>query len=377
MSAADTALLPDGTVLVEQTPGVYRRGRVTIVGIETVTVQFAGAEEAACDRTCVWPANEADCYVDDAAALFHLSDATVLENMRIGLEKGQIYMWVGGILTAVNPMRPLANLYKEQMMERCRETTASADAAPAHPFVQAELALADLARRRQSASFVVSGESGSGKTETAKHILAYCLWRSGHRGPLSSTLLDVAPVIELFGSAATIHNANSSRIGRYLKLHCGVGRGEVNILQAELQTFLLERSRVVSVGAGERGFHVFYGLLASPLAATIGLSALGAGPASYGYLSAGLSRLDARDDAADFARMVQHSFALIGLSDGEVRSLANLLGSVLVLGNVTFEAGSADDDDVGGAAAHGESPEANPNPNPNPNPNRIVAGDPR
>ena len=83
---------------------------------------------------------------------------------------------------------------------------------------------------------------------------------------LAQTLPEASAVVELFGSAATLHNANSSRVGRFLQLEYKAttsGSGGAALRGARLVTYLLERSRVVSVSPGERGFHVFYGLLQS------------------------------------------------------------------------------------------------------------------
>ena len=153
---ADGALLPDAEVLVESEPGVYRRGVVVVVGAEEIQVSFDGdegeGEEEQCLRVTVWPANPAGQYEEDTSALVHLSEATVIENMRVGLEERDcIYQWVGPILLAVNPMRPLGEQYGLAAMQHCRAGAASRAKRPAHPFVLAELALRDLstaARRR-------------------------------------------------------------------------------------------------------------------------------------------------------------------------------------------------------------------------------------
>ena len=354
----DLALFPGAEVWVENGPGHYHRGFVVESGGDEIVVDFGDRQEG-CAREAVWPANEQGLYVEDLANLVHLSSATLIENMRAGLAESKIYSWVGPILLAVNPMRPLPSLYTENLMHHCRDAPRSERLA--HPYMQAELALRELMRHGQSASFVVSGESGAGKTETTRQLLNYCLWRADHhqsaqlgspirggggRGggsDLASTLLEAASVVELFGSAATVHNANSSRVGRFLELQLrpasgggGGGGGGVAILGARLQTFLLERSRVVSVQPGERGFHVLYGLLASPLAVAIRLAPYGISAADFGYLRPGTASLDERNDGRDFDGL-QAALRSVGLTDDDVRAIGCLLASVLLLGNVSFE----------------------------------------
>ena len=343
---ADEEIFPDAEVLVETEPGLYLRGLVLAVGDADIEVAFGEDEREQCARSHVWPANEAGLYVEDTSALVHLSEATIVENIRAGLvERESIYQWVGPTLIAVNPMRTLSGgeRYGAAAMERCRNGAAANP--PAHPFFLVELALRDLVRQGRSAAFVVSGESGAGKTECNKHLLQYCLWRAGHEGVLASRLRAVTPLVELFGSGATRHNANSSRVGRFLQLHLGVGARPSDrgvwptpvVRHAQLQTFLLERSRVVSVNVGERGFHSFYGLLGTaPLAGAIGLLAFGHEPSEFGYLHPGVAALPGRDDAAEFASG-WGALGALGVSAADATSAAQLLAAVLLLGNVSFE----------------------------------------
>ena len=346
MDEADVAF-PGTPVLIsiaDCAAGNYRRGVVVAATDDNVIVQFSDAHEEPVPREMVWPANEPENrFVDDVSNLVHISSATLVENVRLGFAQGSIYTWVGGVLVAVNPMRPLPEAYSEEMMRTCR-SVAAGGVRPAHPFAQAELAMRELVRFSRPASFVVSGESGAGKTETTRQLLRYLLWRAdggggGGAAPLSDTLLEVSAVVELFGSAATLHNANSSRVGRFLLLDFAVSSGakpSATVHGARLATYLLERSRVVAVAPGERGFHVFYGLLSSRLATTIGLGAIGTSPAAYGYLRPGKGSISGRDDAADFAGVVA-ALERVGMDAGGVAAVGQLLASVLVLGNLQFE----------------------------------------
>ena len=343
----DACIVPGAGVLAEAHGlGIYRRGTVIAVAADEILVAFEGQGEEQCDRSMVWPANEAGLYLEDVMSLHHLSEAAIVENMRIGLEYADaIYQWVGPILVALNPMRPLPDLYSNDYMQSCRDAASSSGLVmPAHPFSQAELAIQDILRHQRSAAFVVSGESGAGKTETSRHLLAYCLWRCDRHGNLPRVLTHLGPVVELFGSAGTIHNANSSRVGRFLQLYLTAGTdGSAVICHANLQTFLLERSRVVAVGPGERGFHIFYALLASSYTEELGLSEHGRDGSAFGYLRSGLLQLEARDDAADMAIFVK-AFEELGVDATHTRAVLQILASVLVLGNVTFQAEEGHED---------------------------------
>jgi myosin heavy subunit len=78
---------------------------------------------------------------------------------------------------------------------------------------------------------------------------------------LDRRLLDSTPIIESFGNAKTLRNGNSSRVGKFMKLY--YDRSDNNkLVSAMIETYLLEKSRVVSVCEGERNFHIFYQLIA-------------------------------------------------------------------------------------------------------------------
>lgn len=85
--------------------------------------------------------------------------------------------------------------------------------------------------------------------------------RRVEHSPLDKRLLDSNPILEAFGNAKTLRNDNSSRFGKLMKLHFDPSHN-YGLHSASLETYLLEKSRVVSVAEGERNFHVFYQVIA-------------------------------------------------------------------------------------------------------------------
>merc|ERR1719359_529081 len=74
-------------------------------------------------------------------------------------------------------------------------------------------------------SFVISGESGAGKTETTKHILGFFTTPadgSDVKDPISTAIMAGSQILEAFGNATTQRNNNSSRFGRLIRLFCTV-----------------------------------------------------------------------------------------------------------------------------------------------------------
>ena len=118
-----------------------------------------------------------------------------------------------------------------------------------------------------SQSILVSGESGAGKTETAKQIMHYLAHMGGRAEvgenaeegarPVEQKVLESNPLLEAFGNAKTVRNDNSSRFGKFIEIQFD---GENRISGAAIRTYLLERSRIVNIDDPERNFHVFYQL---------------------------------------------------------------------------------------------------------------------
>ena len=119
-----------------------------------------------------------------------------------------------------------------------------------------------MVKQKKSQSLVVSGESGAGKTEVNKQCMNYLVWRACEESnDLATRILESNPVLEGLGNAKTVRNNNSSRFGKFVTLRFDEKH---KLVGAEVQTFLLEKSRVVSTTAsGERNYHVFYHMLVS------------------------------------------------------------------------------------------------------------------
>ena len=241
----------------------------------------AGGAEVQVRATDVSPANPAGLTAPDNCMLIHLSEATLLENVRARYFAKEIYTLTGSILLAMNPFETLP-IYSEAKMEPYKGKPLGK--APAHVYGTAESAYQMLSRTKQPQSIVVSGESGAGKTETNKHLMYYLAWRSksGSRiETLAEAILQSNPVLEAFGNAKTARNNNSSRFGKFVKILIDP---KGNIVGARMNQYLLEKSRVVTLGEGERNYHAFYHLVAggSPDAEALGL---GKGVRSFFYLN--------------------------------------------------------------------------------------------
>ncbi len=200
----------------------------------------------------------------------------------------------------------------------------------------------------KSQSILISGESGAGKTEAAKQCLAFLAETAGSVGRVEQKLLQSNPVLEAFGNAKTVRNNNSSRFGKWIEYYMNPLEGG-QIVGAQIENYLLEKSRIALQGAGERSYHIFYQLTSSQYGAQLGLLE----PTAYRTLLGGAS-LEARsregdstpplqtvtadgvDDAADFDEVFD-AFQALGFDmDAEVRTAMQLLAGILHAGNVAF-----------------------------------------
>ena len=235
----------------------------TLKGVKGRMCEVETEKGDAFDTDTYFPANPPNQDQNDHTALLHLSDATLLANTKMRYAKDEIYTFVGPILVSVNPFKYIAKLYEPELMATCKKFQPGHPERPAHTFSMAEAAYQQMKKEKRHQSLVVSGESGAGKTEVNKQCMNYLVWRAsgadGAHGSLSTRILQSNPILEGLGNAKTVRNNNSSRFGKYVTMRFD----ERNMLQgAEVQTFLLEKSRVVATTAkGERNYHVFYHVL--------------------------------------------------------------------------------------------------------------------
>ncbi|XP_055329530.1 myosin-IIIa-like isoform X2 [Paramacrobiotus metropolitanus] len=192
-------------------------------------------------------------YGDDLAALEILDESIIVDHLYNRYIKGQIYTYVGDILIAVNPF-----CAQEIYTDNVRKDyfgCAKADNPP-HVFGISDSVYHSLLQLGQNQCVVISGESGSGKTENAKHLIQHLanLGRSVNKN-LEQKILTINPIMEAFGNAKTGINDNSSRFGKYLEMLFATNG---KVIGAKLSEYLLEKGRVVSQAASERNFHVLY-----------------------------------------------------------------------------------------------------------------------
>ncbi|XP_072938227.1 unconventional myosin-IXa-like [Epargyreus clarus] len=270
----------------------------------------------------------------DLCQLPELNEQTLLDNLRARFAAGYIYTYVGSILIALNPFKfyPIYNPKYVKLYQNKR----IGSSLPPHIFAVADAAYHCMLRERTNQCIVISGESGSGKTESTNfllHHLTALSQKGSHGSGVEQTILSAGPVLEAFGNAKTAHNNNSSRFGKFIQVNYkenGMVHGAV------VQKYLLEKSRICSQGRNERNYHVFYYLLAG--ASELEKEQLHLlSVDKYNYLSkTGCSVVPGVDEQYEFSRLKQ-SMDMVGFTLDKQRRLFAVLSAVLLLGNVEFQ----------------------------------------
>lgn len=264
---------------------------------------------------------------DDLVLLDSLDEGLILHNLRQRYSADEIYTAVGGILVAINPFQRLP-LYTTELIEAYHKA-GNKPMAP-HPYKLADAAYkALLEDRGRNQSILVSGESGSGKTETTKQALSFLAEVAGSASSnIEQRVLSANPILEAFGNAKTTRNDNSSRFGRFTAVQFD---NQLKIAGASINNYLLEKSRVKGQSEDERNYHVFYQLCAGDWSEAFAVESADA----YGYLDKCLV-VDDVDDNADFAEVV-HAMDSLGLEDETRSTIYSIVAAVVKLGQVGFE----------------------------------------
>ncbi|XP_074421498.1 unconventional myosin-Vb-like isoform X1 [Larus michahellis] len=264
---------------------------------------------------------------DDLVALSYLHEPAVLHSLRRRfLEANAIYTYCGIILVSINPYKPLP-IYEEEVIY-AYSGHEMGDMDP-HIFALAEEAYKQMVRFGKNQSLIISGESGAGKTVSAKYAMRYFTTIGGCVGDSSmeEKVLASSPIMEAFGNAKTTRNDNSSRFGKYIE----IGFSQAHVTGATIKTYLLEKSRVTFQAKAERNYHIFYQLCAS--ATLPELQGLGLrGAESFHYTCQG-SAAPSTNDAADLDS-TRHAFSLLGVPEADQLELFSILAAILHLGNV-------------------------------------------
>ncbi|KAH3902876.1 probable Myosin-2 [Saccharomycodes ludwigii] len=280
---------------------------------------------------------------EDLTSLSYLNEPAVLHAIKTRYAQLQIYTYSGIVLIATNPFDRVDQLYSQDMIQAYAGRRRG-ELEP-HLFAIAEEAYRLMKNDKQNQTIVVSGESGAGKTVSAKYIMRYFATVEQSQNAefndddhdaleMSETekrILATNPIMEAFGNAKTIRNDNSSRFGKYLEI---LFDKNISIIGARMRTYLLERSRLVFQPKTERNYHIFYQLLSglTPEEKTqLKLTSI----QDYHYINQGGDDYTIKgvNDAEEYQITVD-ALSLVGISKETQFELFKILAALLHIGNI-------------------------------------------
>ncbi|XP_027343633.1 myosin-2 isoform X2 [Abrus precatorius] len=316
-------------VWCRQPKGKWELGTIQSTSEEEASVSLSNGNMMKVARSELLPANPDILEgVEDLIQLSYLNEPSVLHNLQFRHSQDMIYSKAGPILIALNPFKDV-QIYGNDYISAYRQKTIDSP----HVYAMADAAYNEMIRDEVNQSIIISGESGSGKTETAKIAMQYLAALGGGSCGIENEVLQTNFILEAFGNAKTSRNDNSSRFGKLIEIHFSM-MGK--ICGAKIQTFLLEKSRVVQLACGERSYHIFYQLCAgssSDLKERLNLKVA----SEYKYLNqSDCMTIDGVDDAKKFQRLMK-ALDVIRMSKEDQELVFKMLAAILWLGNISFQ----------------------------------------
>ncbi|NWV67764.1 MYH7 protein, partial [Malurus elegans] len=287
--------------------------------------------------------------IEDMAMLTHLNEASVLYNLKRRYSHWMIYVsprhgevrWLP-VYTA-----PVVAAYKGKRRSE----------APPHIYSIADNAYNDMLRNRENQSMLITGESGAGKTVNTKRVIQYFaivaalgdtpgkkLIPSGwvgadtsfgfvFQGTLEDQIIEANPAMEAFGNAKTVRNDNSSRFGKFIRIHFGPSG---KLASADIDIYLLEKSRVIFQQPKERSYHIFYQILSGKKPELQDMLLLSLNPYDYHFCSQGVTTVDNLDDGEELMA-TDHAMDILGFSNDEKYGSYKIVGAIMHFGNMKFK----------------------------------------
>uniref|UniRef100_A0A665WMB1 Myosin-9 n=1 Tax=Echeneis naucrates TaxID=173247 RepID=A0A665WMB1_ECHNA len=280
--------------------------------------------------------------VEDMAELTCLNEASVLHNLKERYYSGLIYTYSGLFCVVINPYKNLP-IYSEEIVDMYKGK--KRHEMPPHIYAITDTSYRSMMQDREDQSILCTGESGAGKTENTKKVIQYLAHvASSHKtkkdqnssvlshGELEKQLLQANPILEAFGNAKTVKNDNSSRFGKFIRINFDVNG---YIVGANIETYLLEKSRAIRQAKDERTFHIFYYLLTGA-GDKLRNELLLENYNNYRFLSNGNVTIPGQQDKDLFTETME-AMRIMSIPEDEQIGMLKVVASVLQLGNMSFK----------------------------------------
>merc|ERR1712038_762890 len=279
---------------------------------------------------------------EDMANLTYLNDASVFHNLEVRYKAKLIYTYSGLFCVVVNPYKRypiytprVVNLY---LGKRKNEV-------PPHLWAVTETAYRNMLSNKKNQSMLITGESGAGKTENTKKVIAYLAMvatsskKAGKKVSLEDQIVATNPILESYGNAKTSRNDNSSRFGKFIRIHFGPSG---KLAGCDIQSYLLEKSRITQQQEVERSYHIFYQML-QPFMPELKVKCLLTDDIyDYFFVSQGKVTVESINDNEEL-EYTDNAFDILGFTQEEKWDAYKLTAAVMSLGEVHFKQKGRDD----------------------------------
>ncbi|CAL8337347.1 unnamed protein product [Merluccius merluccius] len=283
--------------------------------------------------------------MEDMATLTNLNEASVLFNLRRRYASWMIYTYSGLFCVTVNPYKwlpvytpPVVAAYKGKRRSEV----------PPHIYAIADNAYNDMLRNRENQSMLITGESGAGKTVNTKRVIQYFAIVAAlgegpakkgkylfykQQGTLEDQIIEANPAMEAFGNAKTLRNDNSSRFGKFIRIHFGpTGK----LASSDIDIYLLEKSRVIFQQPGERSYHIYYQIMSQKKPELLDMLLVSSNPYDYHFCSQGVTTVENMDDGQELMG-TDHAMDILGFLPEEKYGCYKIVGAIMHFGNMKFK----------------------------------------
>ncbi|KAM6050334.1 myosin-1B isoform 2-T2 [Chlamydotis macqueenii] len=280
--------------------------------------------------------------IEDMAMMTHLHEPAVLYNLKERYAAWMIYTYSGLFCVTVNPYKWLP-VYNPEVVLAYRGK--KRQEAPPHIFSISDNAYQFMLTDRENQSILITGESGAGKTVNTKRVIQYfaTIAASGDKkkeeqqpsgkGTLEDQIISANPLLEAFGNAKTVRNDNSSRFGKFIRIHFGATG---KLASADIETYLLEKSRVTFQLKAERSYHIFYQIMSNKKPELIEMLLITTNPYDYHYVSQGEITVPSINDQEELMA-TDSAIDILGFTADEKTAIYKLTGAVMHYGNLKFK----------------------------------------
>uniref|UniRef100_A0A8D3E7U2 Myosin-7-like n=1 Tax=Scophthalmus maximus TaxID=52904 RepID=A0A8D3E7U2_SCOMX len=279
--------------------------------------------------------------IEDMAMFTFLHEPAVLFNLKERYAAWMIYTYSGLFCVTINPYKALP-VYNKEVVSAYRGKKRTE--APPHIFSISDNAYQYMLSDRENQSILITGESGAGKTVNTKRVIQYFASiaaapgarkdaASEKKGTLEDQIIQANPALEAFGNAKTIRNDNSSRFGKFIRIHFD-NRGK--LASADIETYLLEKSRVTFQLKAERDYHIFYQILSQAKPELLDMLLITNNPYDYAFISQGETTVASINDSEELMA-TDDAFDVLGFNQEEKNSIYKLTGAIMHHGNMKFK----------------------------------------